>query len=96
MTSSPHPTAVVLDVRTPAEYAGGHLRGARLLDFNGGEFAAALPELDPDADYLLYCRSGARSGRAAEILRGAGFGSATNLGSLEEAAETTGIEIVDD
>lgn len=87
---------VVLDVRTPAEYALGHLDGAQLLDFNGGDFHLAVPTLDPDADYLLYCRSGARSRHAAVILLDAGFARATNLGSLNDAAEATGLPIVVD
>lgn len=85
---------IVLDVRTPAEYAAGHLDGAQLLDFNGGQFAAALPDLDPQAAYILYCRSGNRSGQAVGLMKNAGFTNATNLGSLEEAADATGVPIV--
>ena len=64
---------VLIDVRTPEEYAMGHLEGAQLLDLNSGEFAAALPQLSPDAQYLLYCRSGNRSGQAKEMMEKAGF-----------------------
>ena len=71
-TSAPTPTrnvdiptgAIILDVRTPEEYAAGHLDGAKLLDFNAGEVTEAIPNLDPDADYLIYCRSGNRAGQA--------------------------------
>ncbi|MDO5735663.1 MAG: rhodanese-like domain-containing protein [Propionibacteriaceae bacterium] len=87
-------TTVVIDVRTPEEYAAGHLEGAQLLDLTSGEFAAALPQLDPDAEYLVYCRSGNRSGQAVSLMKDAGFPNATNLGSLEEAADATGITIV--
>ncbi len=86
--------AVILDVRTPEEYADGHLEGAQLLDLNSGEFEAALPELSPDAEYLVYCRSGARSAQAMELMEDAGFTDVTNLGSVEEAAEATDISIV--
>lgn len=85
---------VILDVRTPGEYAAGHLEGARLLDFNSGEFAAALPELAPDVEYLLYCRSGNRSGQAMQQMKDAGIAQVTNLGSLEQAAEATSVAIV--
>lgn len=85
---------VIIDVRTAAEYAEGHLAGAVKLDLNGGEFAAALPELDPSAEYVVYCRSGNRSGQAVALMEGAGFTQVTNLGSLEEAAAATGIDIV--
>lgn len=84
---------VVLDVRTPAEHAEGHLVGAELLDFNAGAVAAAIPELDPEAEYLVYCRSGNRAGQAVRQLEAAGFSNVTNLGSLEQAAAATGIEI---
>ncbi|MFK4760125.1 rhodanese-like domain-containing protein [Microbacterium sp. ZW T5_45] len=85
---------IILDVRTPDEYASGHLAGARLLDYAGGEVAAAVPHLDPDADYLLYCRSGNRSGQALELMERAGFTSLTNLGSLADAADAIGLPIV--
>ena len=50
--------------------------------------------LDPDAEYLVYCRSGNRSGQAIALMEQAGFSNLTNLGSLEQAASTTGIQIV--
>ncbi|KAB1641444.1 rhodanese-like domain-containing protein [Gulosibacter chungangensis] len=101
-TSAPAPTedadiptgAIILDVRTPEEYAAEHLDGAKLLDFNAGEVTEAIPNLDPDADYLIYCRSGNRAGQAITLMEQAGFTSLTNLGSLEQAAETTALTIV--
>lgn len=86
--------AVIIDVRTPAEYAEGHLDGAILLDLNGGQFAQELPNLAPQASYLVYCRSGNRSGQAAAMMEDAGFDSVSDLGSLQQAAEATGVEIV--
>lgn len=85
---------MLLDVRTVEEYAAGHLDGAHLLDFNGGDLAAAIPSLDPDAEYLVYCRSGNRSGQAIALMEQAGFTDLTNLGSLEQAAVTTKLPIV--
>lgn len=85
---------IVLDVRTADEYAGGHLEGAELLDFNAGEVAAAIPTLDPEAEYVVYCRSGNRAGQAIKLMEQAGFTNVTNLGSLEQAAAATGIEVV--
>lgn len=87
-------STVVLDVRTPAEFASGHLEGAELLDFNGGALAAAIPNLDPAAEYVVYCRSGNRSGQAISLMEQAGFTNLTNLGSLEQAAAATGLTIV--
>lgn len=85
---------VIVDVRTPAEYATGHLEGATLLDFDAGDVAAAIPDLDPDARYLVYCRSGNRAGQAVELMTAAGFDDVTNLGSVEQAAEATGLPVV--
>lgn len=90
------PQTVVIDVRTPEEYDAGHLEGATLLDLNGGEFAAALPTLDPQAQYVVYCRSGNRSGQAVKMMEDAGFTSVTNLGSVEAASSSTGLPIVTD
>ncbi|MBK8462812.1 MAG: rhodanese-like domain-containing protein [Nigerium sp.] len=88
------PDTIVIDVRTPGEFAAGHLEGARLLDLNGGELEKALPELDPDAEYVVYCRSGNRSGQAKALMEKAGIADVTNLGSLESAAKTTGLPVV--
>ncbi len=88
-------TPIILDVRTPEEYADGHLDGAQLLDFSGGSLEAALPGLDPNAHYEVYCHSGNRSGRAVALMEQAGFTNVTDLGAMESAAKTTGLEIVD-
>lgn len=88
------PDAVIIDVRTPAEHATGHLDGALLLDVTGGDLQAALPDLDPEATYLVYCRSGNRAGVAIDLMKQAGFTDLLNLGSLEDAAATTGLPVV--
>lgn len=85
---------IVIDVRTPQEYAAGHLPGALLLDLNSGQFAAEISQLDPAAEYLIYCRSGNRSGQAVAMLQEAGFTQVVNLGSLAEAAQAMDMEIV--
>ena len=64
---------VVLDVRTPAEYAEGHLPGA--INIPNGELAARVAEL-ADAkgrDIVVYCRSGVRAARALDVLGKAGY-----------------------
>jgi len=70
--------AVVIDVRTPSEYADGHLQGARNIDVQG-DFAAALATLDHDATYALYCRSGVRSSAARQAMKAAGFTHVVDL-----------------
>ncbi len=64
---------VILDVRTPAEYAAGHLPGARNVPHT--ELAARIAELDAarDSDIVVYCRSGNRTAQALTVLQQAGF-----------------------
>jgi rhodanese-related sulfurtransferase len=64
---------VVLDVRTPEEFAEGHLTGAVNVDFYAADFGDRLAELDPTLPYVLYCRSGNRSGTTAEMMTELGF-----------------------
>ncbi len=70
---------VVLDVRTPAEFQGGHIAGARNLDFNADTFAVELGKLDRQTPYLVHCAPGGRSTRALSVLRQLGFRSVTHL-----------------
>ena len=86
--------AVVIDVRTNDEQASGYLEGALLLDINSGALESALPALDPNAEYLIYCRSGNRADQAIALMEQAGFTNLTNLGSLAQAASATGLPIV--
>jgi rhodanese-related sulfurtransferase len=64
---------VVLDVRTPPEFAEGHISGATNIDFNADDFAANLAKLDPTKQYLLHCKSGNRSSKALTVMQGQGF-----------------------
>jgi len=72
----------VIDVRTPAEFAEGHLAGATNLDIEGGAFTAALADLDHDAPYVVYCHSGRRSAMAAQAMIDAGFTDVYDLGGI--------------
>ena len=85
---------MLIDVRSAEEFSAGHLAGAVNIDVNDPEFDTRIAALDPNRPYLLYCRSGNRSAQAAERMRQGGFVDLTDLGSVEEAAEATGIEIV--
>lgn len=73
------PTFTLLDVRTPEEYAEGHLPGAKLLDFKAPDFAAKLEDLPKGNTYLVYCRSGMRSAKAAALMREKGFPAVLNM-----------------
>jgi rhodanese-related sulfurtransferase len=72
--------AVVLDVRTPAEFAEGHIEGAVNIDVEDpAAFTAAVADLDRTATYAVYCRSGNRSATATAYLVGEGFASVAEL-----------------
>ncbi len=87
--------ALILDVRTPAEIAEGHLEGALFVDFMADDFREKVIELDKTADYVVHCRSGNRSGQAVVIMAELGFtGELVNGGGLEDAAASTGLNIV--
>lgn len=87
-------STIIVDVRTPAEYAEGHLEGAELFDLNGGDLAAAIPTMDPNAEYVVYCKSGNRSSQAVKLMLDAGFTNVTDLGSMSQAESATGLPVV--
>ena len=64
---------VVLDVRTPEEYASGHLKNAQLMNFNSPDFNEQLKTLDKDKTYLVHCAAGGRSGKATQVMEQMGF-----------------------
>ena len=70
---------VILDVRTPAEYEAGRIEGSKNLDYYGDDFKKILEGLDRDRTYLVYCRSGNRSGRTLKLMRQLGFRRVYNL-----------------
>jgi phage shock protein E len=87
-------SSIIIDVRTPEEFAAGHLEGALNYDVSDGTLEMSLSSLDPQADYIIYCRSGNRSAVAVDIMESAGFTSLVDLGSMENASDETGIAIV--
>lgn len=85
---------VVIDVRTPAEFAAGHLDGAINLDVQSPSFDALAAQLPHDGDYVVYCRSGNRSAAAIDRLEALGFTSLTDAGGLDAAAASTNLALV--
>jgi phage shock protein E len=75
---------VVIDVRSPAEVAEGAITGATVLDFNAGEFEAKIGDYDRNAAYLVYCRSGNRSGQAVAIMKELGFTDVIDAGAFSD------------
>lgn len=73
--------ATLVDVRTPAEFAAGHIEGA--INIPVDQISKRLPEFGARSDAIvLYCRSGARSGSARSILERHGFSDVHNLGAM--------------
>ena len=70
---------VVLDVRTPEEFAAGHLAGAVNLDLRSATFDADLALLDHATSYLVYCHSGNRSAMAVQAMQQLGFTDVADL-----------------
>ena len=64
---------IILDVRTTSEFQAGHIEGAVNIDVNLPLFIEELEQLDRDATYLVYCRSGNRSRTALTIMEDLGF-----------------------
>lgn len=70
---------VVLDVRTPEEFAAGHIEGAVNLNARSETFIEDLAKLDKDAPYLVHCRSGRRSAKAVAAMQDAEFQNVAHL-----------------
>jgi thioredoxin len=64
---------VLLDVRTPSEYSGGHISKSLNIDWNSDNAETMLKSLDPNKTYYVYCLSGGRSASAVNFMKEAGF-----------------------
>ena len=69
----------ILDVRTPGEFAEGHIQNALNIDWNGASFDVQVSKLDKNKTVFVYCLSGGRSGSAANQLRSNGFKNVLEL-----------------
>lgn len=75
---------IYVDVRTPEEFTAGHLAGAINIPLSEIEQRWAELKAYPDAQIVLYCRSGKRAGAALAIVTGHGITNASNGGGLED------------
>ncbi len=83
---------VVIDVRTQDEYDQGHVASVDYhLDLLNGDFESSLDSLDKDKTYYLYCRTGNRSGQAADLMKQNGFENVYNIGGFQDLVDA-GIE----
>ncbi len=72
--------AIVIDVRTPAEWQQGVISGADLfIDYNSPAFKQQLANLDKSKTYIVYCRSGGRSAGASQLMIDSGFKNVINM-----------------
>lgn len=76
--------AYLVDVRTPEEYGEGHLAYSKNIDFRSTDFKTQISKLDRSKPVYLYCRSGNRSGKAADTLQTLDFKAAYNIGGFAD------------
>lgn len=94
LSTAKQPGVVVVDVRTPQEYAAGHVDGAINIDVEGGAFDQQIAKLDKNATYVVYCHSGRRSGLATDAMAKAGFTNVVNLQGGIADLQSAGASIV--
>jgi phage shock protein E len=77
-------SGVIIDVRSKSEYIDGHLKKTDYnFDIRSNSFKESIKKLNKNKNYFLYCRTGARSGRATQIMKRNGFENVYNIGGLQ-------------
>jgi phage shock protein E len=84
------PETVILDVRSPKEYAAGHIKNSVLIDFNAKDFEEKVKQLDRAKTYLVHCAVGGRSAKACSKMDGFDFPKVYNLEGGIKAWEKAG------
>lgn len=84
---------IILDVRTPKEFAAGHLAGATNIDFFASSFEKKLSALDKDKTYLVHCAVGGRSAKVREKMKALNFKSIYHLDGGIKAWEEAGKKV---
>lgn len=79
---------VIVDVRTPQEYAAGHVDGAINIEYGAIGQQISKAGISKEDKVLLYCQTGRRSGIALDTLKGLGFSKAENVGGIEQARKS--------
>ena len=69
----------LIDVRTPDEYKGGHIKNAANINVNDANFETSIAKLDKNKPVVVYCAVGGRSSRAADIMVQKGFKNVYNV-----------------
>ena len=76
---------VLIDVRSPEEFAAGHLEGALNIDYQVIDKRIGMAGVGKDDEVILYCRSGRRSAIALGSLKGIGYKKLLDYGGIEDA-----------
>ena len=79
-----NPDILLLDVRTPEEYAAGYIAGSVLIPYDQIEARAGELPADKSTPIIVYCRSGRRSAIAAEVLAELGYTEIYDLGGIQD------------
>ncbi|MFC2005053.1 rhodanese-like domain-containing protein [Chloroflexota bacterium] len=84
-----NPDFVIIDVRTPEEYAKGHIENAVNIDYSSENFQDEIDKLDRSKTYLIHCQSGRRSAGALNIMKELNFTTIYHIygGMLEWTSE---------
>ena len=89
-----NPDFVIIDVRTPEEFAAEHIENAINIDFYSEAFRGELDTLDKNKTYLIYCQVGGRSGSALDIMAELNFKEVYNLSGGINQWKTEGFPTV--
>lgn len=81
---------ILIDIRTPEEFADAHIAGAMNIDFYAPDFQQHIAQLDRTVPYAIYCRSGNRTGETLRMMRELGFTYVYDLAGGILAWETAG------
>jgi rhodanese-related sulfurtransferase len=85
---------IIIDVRTPEEYASGHIENAVNVDYNSANFRDEISSFNRDSTYLIYCRTGARSAGARDVMKELGFQKIYNMTGGITEWEAAGLPVV--
>ena len=86
--------SIIIDVRTKEEFVSGHISDATNIDYYGSDFKEKLDLVKKDVPILVYCRSGGRSSRAANIMQSLGFTKVYNLSGGIGAWKDSGFDVI--
>ena len=90
-----NPDFFIIDMRTPEEFATGYLENAVNINYNSTAFSDEIKTLDKNRTYLIYCRSGARSGQALGLMAVLQFTEVYNISGGITAWQAAGLPVVE-